>query len=132
MGTSIAARTGRTKFKTELVFENHNLIADEPLVLGGEDLGPTPLTMLKMSLGACTAITLRMYADRKEWNLDEVNVIIDFESDGKSTRFTSKVELIGDLDDTQRARLMQVASKCPVHKVLANPIEIETIEVRNS
>jgi putative redox protein len=126
MENAITAHTGRENYKTDVQFNTHNLVTDEPHELGGEDLGPTPGTLLKMALGACTAITLRMYAGRKGWDLQEVLVKVDYEKTGEGTTFHRQIEFIGQLDEKQRKRLTQIANACPVHRVLSGPIDIQT------
>jgi len=113
-------------YKTTLITEGQTFIADEPIELGGTDLGPTPKDFLAAALASCTAITVRMYANRKEWPLEDiiVDVSIDTESKPGVTIFNKKIELIGDLDDKTKQRLLQIADKCPVNKILSQPIEI--------
>lgn len=105
----------------------HSVIVDEPLEVGGGNLGPAPGQFLQLSLASCTAITVRMYADRKGWQLDKVVVEVDTEKVEGKTIFRREVDLIGNLDADQRQRLLQIANACPIHKVLTNPIEIETV-----
>jgi putative redox protein len=120
------AEIGTDLYKTELTARSHTLIADEPLDVGGEDLGPRPGDFVRMALASCTAITLRMYADRKKWDVQKINVqVSNGPFDGKTT-YTTHIEIIGNLDDDQRQRLLQISKLCPVHKALTNPIEIET------
>ncbi|MFQ5447583.1 MAG: OsmC family protein [Saprospiraceae bacterium] len=126
MENPITARIGLKKYKTTLQNGTHHLVADEPHELGGEDQGPMAGTLLKMALGACTAITLRMYADRKGWDLQEVIAKVDYEKTGEGTIFHRQLEFTGQLDEKQRKRLMQIANACPVHRVLSGPIDIET------
>jgi putative redox protein len=126
MQMPITAQIGKTHYKTELTLGDHLLIADEPFDLGGQNLGPTPVNILKMALGSCTAITLRMYADRKGWEVEEISVSVDLKTDGRQTVFESKVELKGNLDEVQKQRMLQIAKMCPVHKILSHPVEIET------
>ena len=104
------------------------VIADEPLESGGKDLGFSPKELLISALAACTSATLRMYADRKGWELEEVRMEIELVSDkeSKKTLLKSEIQLFGDLDEEQRARLLEIANACPVHKILTNPIEINT------
>ncbi len=124
------ARLGRKHYLTEITADQHTIYADEPIDLGGTDQGPTPDDLIMSSLAACTAITLRMYADRKEWPLEEiiatVGLIRKEESGQKSSLFDLTLEFIGDLDDEQKQRLLQIAKACPTHKLLTNPTEIKT------
>lgn len=104
------------------------VIADEPLESGGKDLGFSPTELLTAALGSCTSATLRMYADRKGWDLQEVKIEVDLDRDEKSSKtiIHCKIHLFGELDEKQRERLLQIAHACPVHKMLTNPIEIHT------
>ncbi|HCZ34750.1 MAG TPA: osmotically inducible protein OsmC [Cytophagales bacterium] len=104
------------------------VIADEPVDKGGKDIGFSPKELLASALAACTSATVRMYADRKQWPLDEVKIDIDLERDevANKTVINRKVQFIGNLDEEQRKRLLAVANACPVHKILTNPIEINT------
>jgi putative redox protein len=104
------------------------VISDEPLEMGGKDLGFSPTELLASSLAACTSATLRMYADQKGWDLQEVKLEIDLNRDEKANKtvINRKMQLFGNLDEKQRERLFKVANACPVHKILTNPIEINT------
>ncbi|TXH30074.1 MAG: OsmC family peroxiredoxin [Cyclobacteriaceae bacterium] len=104
------------------------VIADEPLEMGGKDSGFSPKELLASALAACTSATVRMYADRKQWSLDEVKIEIDLERDeaANKTVINRKLEFIGNLDEEQRKRLLAIAIACPVHKILTNPIEINS------
>lgn len=116
----------------------HHLTADEPASLGGADKGANPYELLLASLGACKAITLRMYADRKGWAMAGVSVALDQQrthakdcDDCESGEgFVHVVEctltLLGDLSDEQRARLLEIADKCPVHRTLSGEIKVRT------
>lgn len=129
-GHSAVARIGRDRFHTDIVAGGHALVADEPLHLEGTDHGPTPYDLLLAGLGGCTAITIRMYADRKGWPLDAVQVRLHHEKvnpgeagceaigPGKVDLFRIEVGLEGDLSPEQQARLMEIADKCPVHRTL--------------
>lgn len=97
----------------------HEFVADEPIPLGGDDIGPAPYQLLKAALGACTAMTLRMYAERKKWPLDNVIVTLRHTRDAnKQSVFERDIQLIGELDAEQRERLLEIADRCPVHKTL--------------
>lgn len=122
----VTASIGRDHYRTELITNGHRLVADEPEEVGGKNLGPGPGEFLMVSLASCTAITLRMFADRKQWPLEKVTVEVTSERRSNTTIFIRHVYLEGALDQEQRDRLLQVANACPVHKVLTNPIEIKT------
>jgi putative redox protein len=104
----------------------HTLAADEMPKEGGADAGPSPHEFLLAGLGACTAITLQMYAGRKGWKLTKVDVTVTAEHVEGAFLMRRELVLEGDLDDTQRARLKEIAEKCPVHKTLTGTVLIET------
>ncbi|MEJ2905730.1 OsmC family protein [Pedobacter panaciterrae] len=119
----------RSHYKTKVYAGGHFIYSDEPESIGGTDEGMTPGALLLASLGSCTAITVRMYADRKQYNLDAIKIelaICEEKEMSKETTITRKIELIGTLTEEERKRLMQIADKCPIHKILTNPIRIET------
>ena len=137
----VAVRIGRERFRTEIMAGGHPLVADEPEDVGGTDQGPTPYDLLSASLGTCTAMTLRMYADHKEWDLEEVEVRLEHgkvhaedderacrgvEGSDKVDRFERVLRLEGDLSDEQRQRLVEIADRCPVHRTLHQGVITET------
>lgn len=125
----VSSTIKRELYKIEIKSPTGNVvIADEPVQKGGKDAGFSPKELLAASLAACTSATVRMYADRKQWPLDEVRIDIDLERDDTTNKTTinRKIEFIGNLDDEQRKRLLAVANACPVHKILTNTIEINT------
>ncbi len=124
----ITASIGIELYKTEIESETNLIISDEPQSSGGKDLGFAPNELLASSLAACTGITLRMYANRKGWNLTDVKVEVTFETDSVNNKFkiVRTIQLLGDLDTDQKARLVNIADKCPIHKILTSPIEITT------
>lgn len=125
--TEATAHIGLDTYKTALLARNHTAIADEKTENGGTNLGPAPFELLLESLGACTAITLRMYANRKQWALASVNVALTLEQANSSTSTIQRtIQLTGDLTDEQRTRLMEIANLCPVHKLLSGTIAIHS------
>lgn len=127
MEEKIAVATiGNDTYKTELVARTHKIIADEPTDVGGKDLGPRPGDFLRMSLASCTAITLRMYANRKKFDVKEIQVSVASKEVEGGTAFETDVKIKGNLDEAQHQRMLQIAKLCPVHKVLTNPIQIGT------
>ncbi len=117
---------GQGKFSQKIEIRKHTLVADSDLTSGGEDLGPSPHEYLASALGACTAITLQMYASRKSWKLENSEVTVTITKDPDGSRFDRKIHLIGELDETQRARLLDIANHCPVHQTLNDKIRVET------
>lgn len=119
----------RSHYKTKVYAGGHFIYSDEPEDIGGTDEGMPPAALLLASLGSCTAITIRMYADRKSFSLDHIKIelaICKEEEMSKETTISRKIELSGDLTDEQRERLFVIADKCPIHKILSHPIKIET------
>lgn len=121
-----AAIIGRDQYKTDLILDSHTLIGDEPLDNGGKDLGPAPGDLLRLSLASCTAITLRMYANRKEMDVEKIEVKVSSESVDSKAIFHRHVIITGNINEHQRQRMLQIANACPIHKTLTNPIEVLT------
>ena len=136
----IVATTGASSYRTDLSIGGFDLIADEPVSAGGTDAGPTPYEFLLAALGSCTAMTVRMYASRKQWPLDSVVVrlrdtpqhmkdCVDCATSAVGPRHIDRVvELHGPLSAEQHARLLQIADRCPVKQTLTRGIEIRTVE----
>lgn len=128
---TVSSSIKKELYRVEIESPSGNVvIADEPLDNGGQDLGFSPAELLISALASCTSATLRMYADRKGWDLQEVKLEVDLDRDEKTgkTIINRKMQLFGDLDEKQRERLFQIADACPIHKILTNPIEINTQE----
>lgn len=125
-------------FTTHIKSDEHRFLADEPESFGGRSLGPSPYQLISSALAACTVMTLRLYADRKRWDLREALCHVRHEkthledcldcSDPKAKidKFTRELELKGDLDDSQKTRLAEIAERCPVHRTLEGKANIET------
>lgn len=134
----VLARIGSDGFTTDIKTGNHTLRADEPLSVGGDDFGPNPYDLLLSSLGACTAMTMRMYADRKGWEIEEINVHLSHEkqhskdcnecetTSGYIDKIEKEIEINANLDEQQIQRLIEIADKCPIHRTLHNEVQVFT------
>lgn len=124
--------------RTDIMANGFPIVADEPTTVGGTNLGPTPYDLLTASLGACTSMTLRMYADRKQWPLRAVTVDLKYRKihardcehceteEGKIDHIEREIAVEGDLDEEQKKRLLEIADRCPVHRTLHSEIHVET------
>jgi putative redox protein len=138
MADEVTVRGGAKGFAQEITVGSHRLAADEPASVGGGDTGPDPYALLLASLGSCTSMTIGLYARRKGWPLESVTVRLrhakvhaaDCEHcetrEGKIDRIERDIELAGALSEEQRARLLDIASRCPVHRTLTSEIDIRT------
>ncbi|HWI18384.1 MAG TPA: OsmC family protein [Vicinamibacterales bacterium] len=113
-------------FAQDVSVAGHRLRADEPLDKGGEDTGAAPHELLLAALGSCTAMTLKVYAERKGWPLKDVRVTLNGDHVDGAFVITRHLEIEGELDGEQRERLKGIADKCPVHKTLTGTITINT------
>jgi len=138
VGPVVVAETREGAYTQSVQVGAHRLVADEPRDLGGLDTGPAPYEYLLAALGACTSMTIRMYADRKQWPLERVVVRLhhgkihaqdcaECETKvGKVDHITREIELHGDLSEEQRARLLEIAEKCPVHRTLHSEVKVDS------
>jgi len=121
------ADIGTINYTTALMAGHHPLTSDEGPGLGGKDTGPAPHELLCAALAACTAITLRMYAERKTWSLRAAHVDVLFQKQGEQRTMTRRLRLEGELDEAQRARLADIAERTPVTLTLKQGVTITTI-----
>lgn len=133
-----ASLNDESKFTTDLKLGDHSYLADEPTSFGGNNYGPSPYELLSAALAACTAMTIQMYAKRKEWEVENVSVHIDYTKDhavdckaceedsAKIDTFNRRIKLVGNLSEEKKQRLLEIADKCPVHKTLHTTTQIIT------
>lgn len=136
--TVYVGESGEGRFVNDVVVGDHHVMADEPEDVGGDDRGPNPYDYLSAGLGACKSMTMRMYAERKGWDVDQIQVRVDHDkihaddcdtcetSDSKVDRLECRIRLSGDLTDEQRERIAEIAGKCPVHQTLERENKIES------
>jgi putative redox protein len=127
----VVGENGRGRYQQSVSVGPHQMIADEPESVGGEDAGPAPFDYLLAGLGACTSMTLRMYAELKKLPLDSVSVTlthekIDVDGGGKQDRITRRIKLNGDLTPEQQHRMLEIANRCPVHRTLTGSLQIDS------
>lgn len=124
----VHASIGTIPYTVNLSDGRHQWLGDEPTELGGADAGPSPMHLLLSSLGACTAATLTMYAQRKQWPLTGINIVLALNPDGVpaagQSLISRDISLLGDLSVEQQQRLLQIANACPVHKIITGNIAI--------
>ncbi len=134
----VMANLGAKGFTTQIIAGKHHYVADEPIKVGGSDLGPNPYELVSSGLASCTSMTIQMYARRKKWQVDNVETHVSYskkhaddcencENDmAKIDTFEREITLNGDLDESQIKRLLEIADKCPVHKTLSSKAQINT------
>lgn len=126
-GAVLVTDSGQAPWGQVMLTQDQVLFADEPLALLGKNTGPAPTDIVLMALGACTAITVRMYAARKQWTIDRIAVRLRWEPAEADFKAISRViEIDGPLDAEQRSRLLEIANKCPVHKILSGGVAIRS------
>lgn len=126
MVTKVSALIGTVPYLTTISSEGKTIIGDEPLDKGGQDKGFNPFELLASSLASCTCATLRMYIDRKQWPVSEIETQVVLEREGERTRFERIISFKGTITEEQRQKLSAIANACPVHKMLSGTIEIST------
>jgi putative redox protein len=130
IATAEAVNTG-ANYSTDIKVHQHQLLADELPEVGGTDAGPAPGDYVCTALASCKVITLRMYVQRKQWKVDTIKVKVDLvkgdQMPSGNNTFFCEVTVTGELDDSQRARLLEISKACPIHKLLSKPSEIVTI-----
>ena len=136
--SKFAVAITKDAYTTQVSTPDHMGLTDEPVELGGRNKGPTPYELLMGALASCTSITLRMYINRKGWDVQRIRVRVDYSRDYKEDCescsagerkidvFERAIHLEGDLDEAQRSRILEIANKCPVHITLENKARIET------
>lgn len=129
MSGIVVAENGQGRYQQAVTIGQHQLIADEPASLGGDDAGPAPFDLVMAGLGACTSATLRMYAERKGIALTRIAIALSHDKvdiDGTPRdRIQRTITLEGDLTDEQRQRLLEIAGKCPTHRLLAHGLQLD-------
>lgn len=120
------------KLAFQLAIGSHVVVCDEPILAGGDDAGPTPHDLFDAALAGCTSMTVLLYARHKGWPLEDVRVAVTRDDSQERTgvyRIERKVELVGPLSEEQRLRLMEIADRCPIHRLMHAKIEISSISV---
>jgi putative redox protein len=138
MTRAVIVKSGEVRHAQTILVGHHSFHGDEPFDVGGQDAGPNPFELLLAALGTCTSITVRMYADRKGWPLEDVQVRLayamvqagDCGTSNGGAQLVDGIEeeliVVGDLSEAQRKRLAEIAARCPVHRTLGSPIQICT------
>ncbi len=123
---AVVSRFGSGNFQQTLEVGNDHFVSDVAKDKGGDAAGPSPHEYLGAALAACTGMTLKMYAKRKSWDLQDAIVTVDIERENEIEKFKRSIKLVGITDAEQSERLLEIANKCPVHKALTGTIEINT------
>jgi putative redox protein len=123
---AVVREAGSSKFYNAVETEGHSFVMDEPEFMSGTDLGPAPFGLVASALGACTNMTLRTYADMKKLPLDEVDTEVTHIPSKDGHHFQRIIKLTGNLTEEQRQRLLEIANKCPVHKLLVSGASVSS------
>jgi putative redox protein len=122
----VQSQFGQGPLQQKLAVGNLHFLADAEVNLGGSGTGPSPHEYLAAALASCTSMTLKMYAEHKAWKLENAIVTVDIERSSDIEIFIREIQLTGDLDAEQKVRLLEIATKCPIHKALVGEIQIKT------
>lgn len=122
----VKATINKEHYACSVTNGSHDIVVDEPFDLGGTNKGFAPKGLLMASLASCVAITLRMYADRKDWPIDKIEVVVNVDTENGETVFFEEITCTGQLTDDQKSRLEDIASKCPVSKMLTVDNEVRS------
>lgn len=128
--TCTSVEIGKDHYRTEVRAGNHSIMSDEPLELGGDDKGVNPNELFLASLGSCTAITLRMYADRKEWAVDRIVVDLKMDivkgNEAQTSYIKRHITILGNVSQEQKRRMLTIADSCPLHRIMTNPVVVSS------
>ncbi|MBD2107626.1 OsmC family protein [Nodosilinea sp. FACHB-13] len=124
---SVQVSSNASRYGQDVAIRKFQLVADEPTHLGGSDQGPTPTELVLAGLGSCKAITIKMYAERKSWPVENVYVAAELQTVEKQTVIVVYLTLVGDLTAEQRDRLLEISDRCPVHRLLSTSTPIQTV-----
>jgi putative redox protein len=123
---SVQVTSDHSHYGQVIEVRGFHLTADESLAVGGNDAGPTPMELVLAGLGSCKAITLKMYAERKGWTLGKVRVDVHLQQEGGQSWIQAQLTLAGSLTEAQQQRLLDIANRCPVHRLLTTGIDVQT------
>jgi putative redox protein len=123
---SVKATIGDIAYATTIDYQSGSFISDEPINYGGKNLGPSPMHLLASSLASCTAITLKMYSSRHQWIFEDIQVDVALDFQNEQFKFIRSIIFNGTISDEYLNRLLNIANRCPVHKLLAGNIEINS------
>jgi putative redox protein len=124
--TTVSSQFRGNNYVTSIKSDDHEIITDEPLADGGQDAGFDPFELVLAALATCTTATMKMYADRKQWKLDKIDIQLSMQEEDGIQHIRTTIQVSGELTEEQKIRLLVIAEKCPVHKILTKPNRIST------
>jgi putative redox protein len=132
--TIVIDETKAGAFQVKVTAGSSTFLVDEPAAVGGLDSGPNPYDLLSAAVGSCSLMTMRLYADRKKWPLERIRVKVTHHRDGLAGRdlFLREIQLFGALDEAQRARIIAISKRCPVHLTIERGSDVETVLLPNT